>query len=160
LINFALNPALNSYVSMNMQVQAKAQVPAEAQIQAKAKAKAKAQQQAQEQTAKRASRRLYLPTILIACLAAWLSWRGWTALEQGTELAGSMNASRYQLAGPVVLGFLAVVCTLEQIFPAQRRPLFARGHRLDFCYAVFYPVQAQESHPARTQPADVDPLPR
>jgi hypothetical protein len=37
-----------------------------------------------------------------------------------------------------VLGFLAVVCTLEQLFPAQRRPLLARGHLLDFCYAVFY----------------------
>ena len=30
----------------------------------------------------RASRRLYLPTIVIASLAAWLSWRGWTALGQ------------------------------------------------------------------------------
>jgi len=31
-----------------------------------------------------------------------------------------------------------VVCTLEQLFPAQRRPLLARGHLLDLCYAVFY----------------------
>jgi hypothetical protein len=70
-----------------------------------------------------------------AALAAWLSWRGWSALDQ-TGIARSMNASRYQLAGPVVLGFLAVICTLEQLFPAQRRPLLARGHLLDLCYAV------------------------
>ena len=85
----------------------------------------------------RASRRLYLPTIVIAGLAAWLSWRGWTALGQ-TGVGRSFNAGRYQLAGPVVLGFVLTVCVLEQVFPAQRRPLLARGHLLDFCYAVFY----------------------
>ena len=90
------------------------------------------------QVTARTMRRLYLPTLVIAGLAAWLSWRGWTALGQGT--ANAMDASRYQLAGPVVLGFLAVVCTLEQLFPAQRRPLLARGHRLDLAYAVFYAV--------------------
>ena len=38
----------------------------------------------------------------------------------------------------MVLGFVLTVCVLEQVFPAQRRPLLARGHLLDFCYAVFY----------------------
>ena len=85
----------------------------------------------------RASRRLYLPTIVIAGLAAWLSWRGWTALGQ-TGVGRSFDDGRYQLAGPVVLGFVLTVCVLEQAFPAQRRPLLARGHLLDFCYALFY----------------------
>ena len=31
------------------------------------------------------ARRLYLPTVVVAGLAAWLGWRGWTALA-GTEL--------------------------------------------------------------------------
>lgn len=30
----------------------------------------------------RVSRRLYLPTVVMAGITAWLSWRGWTALEQ------------------------------------------------------------------------------
>lgn len=72
---------------------------------------------------------------MIAGLAAWLSYRGWTALA-GTGVARSFDAGRYQLAGPVVLGFVLTVCVLEQIFPAQRRPLLARGHLLDFGYAV------------------------
>jgi sterol desaturase/sphingolipid hydroxylase (fatty acid hydroxylase superfamily) len=84
-----------------------------------------------------ASRRIYLPTVAIAILAAWLSWRGWTALAQ-TGVARSFDAGRYQLAGPVVLGFVLVTCVLEQVCPAQRRPLLARGHLLDFSYAVFY----------------------
>jgi sterol desaturase/sphingolipid hydroxylase (fatty acid hydroxylase superfamily) len=53
-------------------------------------------------------------------------------------VARSFDAGRYNLAGPVVLGFVLTVCVLEQVFPAQRRPLLARGHLLDFCYAVFY----------------------
>jgi sterol desaturase/sphingolipid hydroxylase (fatty acid hydroxylase superfamily) len=42
---------------------------------------------------------------VIAGLAAWLSYRGWTALA-GTGVARSFDAGRYQLAGPVVLGFV------------------------------------------------------
>ena len=86
---------------------------------------------------RRTIRRLYVPTIAIAGLAAWLSWRGWTVMGQ-TGFARSVDAGRFQLAGPVVLGFVLAVCVLEQIRPAQRRRLFARGHLLDFCYVVFY----------------------
>ena len=46
----------------------------------------------------RVGRRLYLPTIVIAGLAAWLSYRGWTALAQ-TGVARSFDAGRYNLAG-------------------------------------------------------------
>jgi sterol desaturase/sphingolipid hydroxylase (fatty acid hydroxylase superfamily) len=87
--------------------------------------------------ARRAGRRLYLPAIVIAGLAGWLSWRGWTALAQ-TGVARSVNAGRFELAGPVVLGFVLAICVVEQICPAQRHRLFARGHLLDACYAVFY----------------------
>jgi hypothetical protein len=86
---------------------------------------------------RRASVRLYLPTIAITAVAAWLSWRGWTALGQ-TGVLRSVNASRFELAGPVVLGFVLNVCVIEQISPAQRRPLLARGHRLDVCYLLLY----------------------
>jgi sterol desaturase/sphingolipid hydroxylase (fatty acid hydroxylase superfamily) len=82
-------------------------------------------------------RGLYLPTAVIAGIAAWLAWRGWDALGQ-SGVARSVNAGRYQLAGPVVLGFVLIVCVIEQIRPAQRRPLFARGHLLDVCYLLFY----------------------
>jgi sterol desaturase/sphingolipid hydroxylase (fatty acid hydroxylase superfamily) len=80
--------------------------------------------------------KLYLPALAMAGVAAWLSWRGWNAL--GAGVGRDFNASRFQLAGPIVLGFVVAVCVIEQIFPAQRRPLLARGHLLDFCYVVFY----------------------
>ena len=85
----------------------------------------------------RVGRRLYRPTMVIAGLAGWLSWRGWTALGQ-SGVARSVNAGRFELAGPVVLGFVLAICVIEHIRPAQRRRLFARGHLLDAGYAVFY----------------------
>jgi sterol desaturase/sphingolipid hydroxylase (fatty acid hydroxylase superfamily) len=88
-------------------------------------------------TVRQAGRRLYLPTIAITGLAAWLSWRGWEELGR-VGVARSVNAGRFELAGPAVLGFVLVVLVIEQICPAQRRPVLARGHLLDFCYAVFY----------------------
>jgi sterol desaturase/sphingolipid hydroxylase (fatty acid hydroxylase superfamily) len=87
----------------------------------------------------RVSRRLYLPTVVMAGVTAWLSWRGWTALEDFGP-ARSISAGRYQLIGPVVIGFVLVVFTIEQLWPAERRPLMARGHLLDLGYLVFYAV--------------------
>jgi sterol desaturase/sphingolipid hydroxylase (fatty acid hydroxylase superfamily) len=85
----------------------------------------------------RSGPRLYAPTLVIAGIAAWLSWRGWIAL--GTSaVARSVNAGRYELAGPAVLGFVFAVCAVERFWPAQRRPLLARGHLLDVCYLLFY----------------------
>jgi sterol desaturase/sphingolipid hydroxylase (fatty acid hydroxylase superfamily) len=88
-------------------------------------------------TAGRLSGRAYLPTVVITGLAAWLSWRGWQALGH-VGVARSVDAGRFELAGPAVLGFVLTVSVIEQICPAQRRPVLARGHLLDFCYAVFY----------------------
>jgi sterol desaturase/sphingolipid hydroxylase (fatty acid hydroxylase superfamily) len=83
------------------------------------------------------SRRLYLPTLVLAGLAAWLSWRGWNDLAQ-YGVARSVDAGRFQLAGPAVLSFVLVVTVIERLWPAQRRPLLARGHLLDLCYLLFY----------------------
>ena len=85
----------------------------------------------------RVSRRLYLPTVVIAGLAAWLSWRGWEALEQ-FGVGRAINVDRYDLAGPVVIGFVLAVMTVEQLWPAERRPVMARGHLLDLGYLLFY----------------------
>ncbi len=85
----------------------------------------------------RVSRRIYLPTLVIAAIGAWLSWRGWILLSQYGDRQ-SISAGRYELAGPVVLGFVFVVTVIEQLWPAQRRPLLARGHLLDVCYLLFY----------------------
>jgi sterol desaturase/sphingolipid hydroxylase (fatty acid hydroxylase superfamily) len=87
--------------------------------------------------AERLGRRLCLPTVVIAALAAWLAWRGWGQLT-GFGLGRSIDAGRFELAGPVVLGFVLVVFLIEQARPAVRRPLLARGHLVDMCYLLAY----------------------
>src|SRR5215467_11822626 len=133
-----LNPPAKPYVFLNMQVARAAPRSAGESSRAAESQRASRRLDSRRPHSRRLySRRLYLPTIVIAGLATWLSYRGWTALTQ-TGVARSFDAGRYNLAGPVVLGFVLTVCVLEQVFPAQRRPLLARGHLLDFCYAVFY----------------------
>ena len=82
-------------------------------------------------------RRLYGPTVIITVAAGWLGWQGWWELSE-FGVARSIDASRFQLAGPVVLGFVLVVFLIEQAFPAVRRPLLARGHVVDMCYLLAY----------------------
>jgi sterol desaturase/sphingolipid hydroxylase (fatty acid hydroxylase superfamily) len=84
-----------------------------------------------------ACRRLYLPTAAIAAVAGWLAWRGWSELG-GSGVARSVNAGRFELAGPVVLGFVLAVVLIEQARPAVRRPLLARGHLADMVYLLAY----------------------
>jgi sterol desaturase/sphingolipid hydroxylase (fatty acid hydroxylase superfamily) len=81
--------------------------------------------------------RVYLPTAGVAALAAWLGWLGWTQLRQ-FGLARSIDSGRFELAGPVVLGFVLVVFAIEQARPAVRRPILARGHLADMCYLLVY----------------------
>lgn len=66
----------------------------------------------------RISRRLYLPTVVMAAITAWLSWRGWTALEDFGP-ARSISAGRFQLIGPVVIGFVLVVFSIWRLRPSR-----------------------------------------
>jgi sterol desaturase/sphingolipid hydroxylase (fatty acid hydroxylase superfamily) len=81
------------------------------------------------------ARRICLPTVVVAGLAAWLSWLGWEALAQYGPVH-SIWAGQFELAGPAVTGFVLAVFLIEQVRPAQRRPLLARGHLLDLVYML------------------------
>jgi sterol desaturase/sphingolipid hydroxylase (fatty acid hydroxylase superfamily) len=84
--------------------------------------------------------RWYPPALVALALTAWLAWRGVVLLDQGGELTTALGAARHQLVGPVVLGLLVVVFGAERLWPAQRRPLLARGHVQDALYLLLYAV--------------------
>jgi sterol desaturase/sphingolipid hydroxylase (fatty acid hydroxylase superfamily) len=92
-----------------------------------------------EWTRREAQRRIALPTAAIAALTAVLAWRGWIALRESGPLH-AIKAGQVQLAGPVVVGFVAVVFLIEQRAPAERRPINARGHLLDVGYLIAHAV--------------------
>ena len=76
-----------------------------------------------------------LPAVAVSAVTAVLAWRGWSAL-QGYGPLRSIHAGQIELAGPVVLGFVVVVFVIEQIVPAQRQNVLARGHLLDVGYML------------------------
>jgi sterol desaturase/sphingolipid hydroxylase (fatty acid hydroxylase superfamily) len=78
-------------------------------------------------------RAVYLPTVVIAALTAWLCREGWQALAPWGPLH-QVRTAEFQLAGPVVLGFVLVVFAIERRWPAQARPALARGHIVDAMY--------------------------
>jgi sterol desaturase/sphingolipid hydroxylase (fatty acid hydroxylase superfamily) len=80
-------------------------------------------------------RRIVLPTVAIAGLAAILAWRGWDALRSVGPLR-SIHAGQIELAGPVVIGFVIAIFVIEQVAPAERRSPLARGHLFDTGYFI------------------------
>ncbi len=82
--------------------------------------------------------RVYLPACAIGALAVGLVAFGWSTGWDGASFADSATALRVTIAGPVALGFLGVFLVVERVWPAQERPLVARGHRHDLLYAVVH----------------------
>lgn len=78
-------------------------------------------------------RSVYLPTVAVAGGTAWLCHLGWDALAPSGPLH-QVRSAEFQLAGPIVLGFVLVVFAIERRWPAQARPALARGHRVDAIY--------------------------
>jgi sterol desaturase/sphingolipid hydroxylase (fatty acid hydroxylase superfamily) len=80
--------------------------------------------------------RLYLPACAIAVSAVGLITIGWTTHWGGASLTSSMTGLRIVVIGPVTLAILALLLVAERVWPAQDRPLFARGHRQDVLYTI------------------------
>jgi hypothetical protein len=59
---------------------------------------------------------------------------GWRLARHGA--AGTV------LIGPAVLALVAVCLVVERVWPAERRPIDALGHRQDAAYLALYVVAA------------------
>jgi sterol desaturase/sphingolipid hydroxylase (fatty acid hydroxylase superfamily) len=84
----------------------------------------------------RLTSRVYLPACSIAVLAVLLVVIGWAGHWGGSAFVGSWTDLRLVLIGPLTLAILGVFMIVERIWPAQRRPLIARGHRHDLILTV------------------------
>ena len=82
------------------------------------------------------SARVYVPACMIVAFATLLIGVGWSTDWGGADFGGSVRLLRMVVLGPVSLAFLGVILVVERLRPAQRRPLFARGHRQDVLYTI------------------------
>jgi sterol desaturase/sphingolipid hydroxylase (fatty acid hydroxylase superfamily) len=82
------------------------------------------------------SSRLYLPAVGVAALAAVLVGIGWSHHWGGERFTGSLTSLRVVLVGPLTLGIIGIFLIVERVWPAQQRPLLARGYRHDLLLTV------------------------
>ncbi|HLN17433.1 MAG TPA: sterol desaturase family protein [Acidimicrobiales bacterium] len=84
------------------------------------------------------SSRVYLPACWIAALAAVLVGIGWSSHWGGATFVGSLTSIRVVVIGPLSVAIIGLFLVVERIWPAQERPLFARGHRHDLLIALVH----------------------
>jgi sterol desaturase/sphingolipid hydroxylase (fatty acid hydroxylase superfamily) len=80
----------------------------------------------------------HLPTLAIAAGTAAVAWVGALTLSRGGALGAAMSAGRGELVGPILLGVVAAVLVCERLWPAEARPVLARGHVHDACFFLLY----------------------
>jgi sterol desaturase/sphingolipid hydroxylase (fatty acid hydroxylase superfamily) len=81
---------------------------------------------------------VYLPALSIPALALVLVGFGWSSGWGGAGFAGSLTSLRVVVIGPLALTVIGLIVVVERIWPAQPRPLIARGHRHDLLIAVIH----------------------
>jgi len=82
------------------------------------------------------SSRVYVPACVIAVAAGVLLWVGWATAWGGSDFAGSVVSLRAVVAGPATLAIIGVFLVVERTWPAQSRPIFARGYRHDALFTL------------------------
>ena len=83
---------------------------------------------------------LYVPSLVLAAVTAWLLWTGLTTLERSHGLWSGLAAGRAELVAPAVVALIALALACERRWPAERRGVLARGHLHDGAFFIFHVV--------------------
>ena len=83
---------------------------------------------------------LYVPSVVLAAVTAWLLWTGLTTLERSHGLWSGLAAGRAELVAPAVVALIALALACERRWPAERRAALARGHLHDGAFFMFHVV--------------------
>ncbi|HEY2287439.1 MAG TPA: sterol desaturase family protein [Streptosporangiaceae bacterium] len=83
-------------------------------------------------------RRLSPASFVLAGLTALILWAAVTTLLGRGSLGPVLGAGRAELAAPLLVALVVVTGICEQLWPAEPRPLLARGHVQDACYLILH----------------------
>jgi sterol desaturase/sphingolipid hydroxylase (fatty acid hydroxylase superfamily) len=85
-------------------------------------------------------RRLCLASFVVAGITALILWAAVASLLPQGHLGTVLSAGRAELAAPLLIGLVVATGICERIWPAERRPVLARGHVQDACYLALHAI--------------------
>ena len=88
----------------------------------------------------RLARRLSPASFGLAGLTALLLWVAVTGLLGQGSLGTVLSAGWAELAAPLLAGLVVLTGVCERVWPAEPRPVLARGHVQDACFLALHAV--------------------
>jgi sterol desaturase/sphingolipid hydroxylase (fatty acid hydroxylase superfamily) len=84
--------------------------------------------------------RLALPSLGVAGLTGVIGWVAVSKLLGQGQLETVLSAGRGELAAPLLVGLVVATGICERFWPAERRPVLARGHVQDACFLALHAI--------------------
>ena len=94
----------------------------------------------QLQVPRLAWRRLCSSSFVVAGITALILWAAVADLLGQGRLGTVLSAGRAELAAPLLIALVVATGICERIWPAERRPVLARGHVQDACYLALHAI--------------------
>jgi sterol desaturase/sphingolipid hydroxylase (fatty acid hydroxylase superfamily) len=85
-------------------------------------------------------RGLCLSSFVLAGLTVLILWVAVAGLLRQGRLEAVLSAGRAELAAPLLVALVVTTGICERIWPAERRPVLARGHVQDVCFLVLHAI--------------------
>ena len=85
-------------------------------------------------------RRLCLSSFALAAITAGIVWAAVADLVRQGRLETVLAAGRAELAAPLLVALVVATGMCERFWPAERRPVLARGHVQDACFLAVHAV--------------------
>jgi sterol desaturase/sphingolipid hydroxylase (fatty acid hydroxylase superfamily) len=84
--------------------------------------------------------RLRLSSLVLAGVTALILWVAVAGLLRQGRLGTVLSAGRAELAAPLLVALVVATGICERIWPAERRPVLARGHVQDACFLALHAI--------------------
>jgi len=85
-------------------------------------------------------RRLCPSSFVLAGVTAVVLWVAIAELLRQGRLESVLSAGRAELAAPILMALVIATGICERIWPAERRPVLARGHIQDVCFVALHAI--------------------